>query len=214
MANDFRDAARSLNELTEELRRTGIGRPTADLLRRQSAANSIPATATRDLENVLSSTVGELRGLGSGLGESAKAIQEGFASLSRSLPGFSNSALGGLTSGGGLGSLLKSGFGLAPLALSVAKLFGGGGEDEVPTFESFAPSVPLNLRAANADGPLQSFPQAMRGAGNEVRSVPQVVVNVSAMDSQSFMDRSDDIARAVRSAMLHMHPLNDVVDEI
>jgi hypothetical protein len=34
------------------------------------------------------------------------------------------------------------------------------------------------------------------------------------MDSQSFMDRSNDIARAVRDAMIHMHPLNDVVGEI
>ena len=40
------------------------------------------------------------------------------------------------------------------------------------------------------------------------------VVNVSAMDSQSFMDRSGDIARALRDAMLHMHPVNDVIGEI
>jgi len=34
---------------------------------------------------------------------------------------------------------------------------------------------------------------------------------VNAMDSQSFMDRSTDIANAVREAMLNMHPINDVV---
>jgi hypothetical protein len=39
-------------------------------------------------------------------------------------------------------------------------------------------------------------------------------VNVSAMDSQSFMDRSDDIASAVRAAMLNMHPINDVVADL
>ena len=38
--------------------------------------------------------------------------------------------------------------------------------------------------------------------------------NVQALDSQSFMDRSHDIARAVRDAMLHMHPVNDVIDEL
>jgi hypothetical protein len=38
-----------------------------------------------------------------------------------------------------------------------------------------------------------------------------VTVNVSAMDSQSFMDRSNDIASAVREAMLNLHPINDVV---
>jgi hypothetical protein len=39
-------------------------------------------------------------------------------------------------------------------------------------------------------------------------------VNVNAMDSQSFMDRSDDIASAVRAAMLNMHPINDVVADL
>ena len=43
---------------------------------------------------------------------------------------------------------------------------------------------------------------------------PQVTVNVNAMDTQSFLDRSEDIASAVRDAMLHMHPLNDVIGEL
>ena len=211
MANELQDAARSLSELTEELRRTGIGRPTSAEL--GGSASTVASNASRDLENTLTSTASELRSLGSGFSDSAKAIQEGFATLGRSLPGFSNGVLGQITGGGGVGSLLKSGFGLAPLALSIAKLFGGGDEAE-PAFAKYELPAPQSLSAANADGPLQGLPQAVRGAGGELRSVPQVVVNVSAMDSQSFMDRSDDIARAVRSAMLHMHPLNDVVDEI
>ena len=48
--------------------------------------------------------------------------------------------------------------------------------------------------------------------GKLVEALPtQVTVNVSAMDSQSFMDRSGDIASAVREAMLNLHPINDVV---
>lgn len=211
MANELQDAARSLSELTEELRRTGIGRPTSAEL--TGSAQTVSSNASRDLENALTSTAGELRNLGSGISESAKTIQDGFATLGRSLPGFSNGVLGQLGGGGGVGSLLKSGFGLAPLALSIAKLFGGG-EETAPALERYELPASQSLIAANVDGPLHGLPHAVRGAGGEVRSVPQVVVNVSAMDSQSFMDRSDDIARAVRSAMLHMHPLNDVVDEI
>jgi hypothetical protein len=45
-------------------------------------------------------------------------------------------------------------------------------------------------------------------------AAPQITVNISAMDSQSFMDRSDDIASAVRAAMLNMHPINDVVADL
>jgi hypothetical protein len=43
---------------------------------------------------------------------------------------------------------------------------------------------------------------------------PHVVVNVNALDTQSFLDRSSDIARAMRDAMLHMHPVNDMISEI
>jgi hypothetical protein len=42
----------------------------------------------------------------------------------------------------------------------------------------------------------------------------QIVVNVQAMDSRSFLDHSGDIAQAVREAMLNMHSLNDVVSEL
>ena len=41
-----------------------------------------------------------------------------------------------------------------------------------------------------------------------------VQINVQAMDSRSFLDHSDEIARAVREAMLHSHSLNDVVSEL
>jgi hypothetical protein len=34
------------------------------------------------------------------------------------------------------------------------------------------------------------------------------------MDAQSFLDRSSDIAQAVRSAMLNMSSINDVVNEL
>jgi hypothetical protein len=42
----------------------------------------------------------------------------------------------------------------------------------------------------------------------------QIVVNVQAMDSRSFIDHSQEIAQAVREAMLNMHALNDVVSEL
>jgi hypothetical protein len=42
----------------------------------------------------------------------------------------------------------------------------------------------------------------------------QVTVHVNAMDSQSFMDRSSDIASAVREAMLNLHPINDVISNL
>ncbi len=43
---------------------------------------------------------------------------------------------------------------------------------------------------------------------------PQITVNVQAMDARSFLDRSNDIALAVRDAMLNMNAINDVVNEL
>ncbi|MCC6364698.1 MAG: hypothetical protein IT165_14350 [Bryobacterales bacterium] len=40
-----------------------------------------------------------------------------------------------------------------------------------------------------------------------------VVVNVQAMDSRSFLDHRDDIASAVREALLNSHPLGDYLAE-
>jgi hypothetical protein len=45
-------------------------------------------------------------------------------------------------------------------------------------------------------------------------AAPQITVNVQAMDARSFMDRSNDIALAVRDAMLNMNAINDVVNEL
>lgn len=45
-------------------------------------------------------------------------------------------------------------------------------------------------------------------------AAPQITVNVQAMDAQSFLDRSNDIAQAVRSAMLTMSSINDVVNDL
>jgi hypothetical protein len=81
-----------------------------------------------------------------------------------------------------------------------------------------APPPAVQLEAATSSG--GGLRSVSRGAGEEARVVesraaaPQVVVNVSAMDSQSFLNRSHDIARAVRDAMLHMDPLNDVIGEL
>jgi hypothetical protein len=42
----------------------------------------------------------------------------------------------------------------------------------------------------------------------------QITVQVQAMDARSFMDRSSDIAAAVRDAMLNLNSINDVVSNL
>ena len=61
-------------------------------------------------------------------------------------------------------------------------------------------------------------PQTQAATGSspatQSTSTPQITVNVQAMDARSFLDRSSDIAAAVREAMLNLNSINDVVNDL
>lgn len=108
--------------------------------------------------------------------------------------------------GGGLGLL-------SPLISGIASLFGGSSAPApLPLYVPPSPvAIDGALRSAGsgtAPSAQQSSPATPAPAS---AAAPQVTVHVNAMDSQSFMDRSADIASAVRAAMLNLHPINDVV---
>ncbi len=163
------------------------------------------------------------------IGELTQATTESIGAMGglgrelNGLPGVLATLAGGVKGGGsGLGSPLKSGLGLTPLWVKIAGLFRGRGEEPQPPAPYLGPP-PLELEVANTGGILAGLPRVVRGVGGEPRAVeheravvwqPQVTVNVSAMDSRSFLDRQEDIARAVREAMLHMHPVNDLISEL
>jgi hypothetical protein len=113
---------------------------------------------------------------------------------------------------------------IAPLARLVIGLFGGGEEPAPAPLAKFA--LQARMRFDAADGPGASLLAADYGqdglprayapekAGQTGQAGAQVTVNVQAMDSRSFLDHKEDIARAVREAMLNSHSLNDVVSEL
>jgi hypothetical protein len=128
-------------------------------------------------------------------------------------------------SGSSAGSVASSLFGgalgfLSPIISGIASLFGGGSSTPQP-LPIYTPPSPVSI-----GGVVQATPVASQTSGGSTASAapannssptnfsPQITVNVSAMDSQSFMDRSNDIASAVREAMLNMHPINDVVADL
>src|SRR5436305_1967821 len=76
--------------------------------------------------------------------------------------------------------------------------------------EEFRAIAPPGRRGIPGAQPIIVGVTGIGGAGS-ASNAPQITVNVNAMDSQSFMDRSGYIASAVREAMLNLHPINDVV---
>jgi hypothetical protein len=126
------------------------------------------------------------------------------------------------TAGNVASSLFGGALGLiSPIVSGIAHLFGGGASTpvELPVYQAPQPvSIDGTLRGAVPAGSAATAGAGASGptgpAGNQTTYAPRITVNVNAMDSQSFMDRSSDIASAVREAMLNNHPINGVVADL
>jgi hypothetical protein len=143
---------------------------------------------------------------------------------------------GGSTAGDILSTVFRSGLGVAPLVTGLLRLFGGGDEPAPAPLVKYAAPPSIRQEAAQWGGQVADVdydqtgearwngatPQPGRMApagmatdtGSPERTAPQVIVQVQAMDSRSFMDHSQEIARAVREAMLNSNAINDVVSEL
>jgi hypothetical protein len=103
---------------------------------------------------------------------------------------------------------------LSPIVSGIMSLFGGGGSSQ-PALTTYTAPPPIAIDGflkPLSSGSAQGTAQA--GGAPASAAPTQVTVHVNAMDSQSFMDRSADIASAVREAMLNLHPINDVISNL
>lgn len=188
------------------------------------------------LEQVLSQAVGPLGGSGSlasemeqltgqlqrlqSLNEAALESMRTNTQVVQSSSSSTSSGSGSTSVGGTILSALGMGLGIGPLISGVLKLFGGGDASSAPPaltkFE--LPSSQSVSAGVSSVVPGAAF-AVDYAQGNAPRPVtvpaaaPQITVQVQAMDSQSFLDHSNDIAMAVRQAMLETSVLNDVVRE-
>ena len=147
-----------------------------------------------------------------------------------------SSSDGGSTLGSVASSVLKSGFGLAPLISGLVSLFSGGDTPAPAPLVKYAMPAAADFQAAESQGQVtgldydqNGMPRSYAPAGASAGASgntngggssavsgasPQITVNVQAMDARSFMDRSNDIALAVRDAMLNLNSINDVVNDL
>ena len=118
-------------------------------------------------------------------------------------------------------TVLGFGLGLGPLITGLMSLFGGGGSNQPPPLVPYIAPLPVNAEAgfsASDPGTVFGVDSAQGGLprpNTSSSTAPsQITVQVQAMDSQSFLDHSQDIAMAVRQAMLESTTLNDVIREV
>ena len=155
---------------------------------------------------------GDLAGLFGGL-----ATQGNATTKAQAQPQKTGSALESVVQ-----TVFESGLGLVPLVGGLLGLFAGGDDPPPASLVKYAMPQRISFNAAESAGTIQNvdYDQAGRprvysniGSG-EPAGAPQVTVNVQAMDARSFLDRSGDIAAAVREAMLNLNSINDVVNEL
>jgi len=111
--------------------------------------------------------------------------------------------------------LLGGGLSLMPLVSLFSSLFGGGQSQQPSPLAPYSLPPSLNLESTTNNQDVvwgdNGLPRAASGGSSGMQ---QITVQVQAIDSQSFLDHSDDIAQAVRQAMLNMSSLNDVVSNL
>lgn len=131
----------------------------------------------------------------------------------------------GSSTASSIGQSLSNAFGigsaLSPLISGIVSLFGGGGSSEAAPLTQYIPPSKVSIDAGVSDaapGQVFGVDSAQGGQPRPVDSAstqsPQITIQVQAMDSQSFLDHSNDIAMAVRQAMLESSVLNDVIREV
>jgi hypothetical protein len=112
--------------------------------------------------------------------------------------------------------------GISPVITGLFRLLGASGNDDesaLPTPFALPRSVAVDS-GLTADRSINSVSYGQQGAIRAAPAVQQVQqpspvqITVQAIDSRSFLDHRDEIARAVREAILDSHSLNDVVAEI
>lgn len=118
---------------------------------------------------------------------------------------------------------LGGGLSVMPLISLISGLFGGSQAQQPAQLAPYSMPAALNLESTtnyqNVVWGDNGLPRAAGAPPTTPSTTPssaatQVTVQVQAIDSQSFLDHSDEIAQAVRQAMLSMHSINDVVTDL
>ena len=130
---------------------------------------------------------------------------------------------GGASTAGNIGNIVSGLLGntlsLSPIISGLLSLFGGGGTSTAAAPTPFQLPASVHDQAGLTGGSNGQIVPVDYGQSGQPRapgasSSPQINIQVNAMDSQSFLDHSDEIAQAVREAMLSSHALNDVIADL
>jgi hypothetical protein len=185
-----------------------------------SSVTGLAQNSSSDITEQLTSLTTQISSLSSIQQSQISALQDNTQALTESTSKSSSGASVGSTVESAASSFLGGGLSsLSPLIGGLLSLFGGGGGQTLAAPSLFMlPSPVQSNTGLTASAPGQVVPVSYGDTGQpraqSANASPQVTIQVNAMDSQSFLDHSDDIANAVKQAILNSNSLNDVISSL
>lgn len=200
------------NTLVDELLRVTAANGAA-----QNADGVVNLSTASDALRALTSQLNVLSGLYEA--QSSRAQEDAVPAAQNTRARVTEVASALTTVTGAAGGILGGGLTLAPLISGIARLFGfGASQPELAPLTQFTLPGPVALEGAVSQAGASSVAAISYGQNGLPRAIPpggsNISVNVQTFDSRSFLDHSEEIARAVREAMLSSHALNDVIAEV
>ena len=174
------------------------------------------------LESGNSSLVGQIREIGLSTSSTLGKIGQSVASSSQSSTAPSSIGKEVLNAfnplaGSKTSSVLTSLF-LGPVWKGLFSLFNRRSEDQPapPTPFAFPQDTRTDLNAVlGRDGQNVGIRSDAFGLSQSTQPAPSSInISIQALDARSILDRSDDIAAALKQAMLSNHDINDNLNEI
>jgi hypothetical protein len=185
-----------------------------------SIGGGLAESGSSDVTEQLTSLTTEITSLTSAQQSQISALQDNTQAVTQNT---TSKASGGSSVGSTVESAASSFLGgglssLSPLIGGLLSLFGGGGQTLAAPSPFILPAPVQSQAGLTASAPGQ-VSQVSYGATGQPRAQSaggsaQVTIQVNAMDSQSFIDHSDDIANAVKQAILNSNSLNDVISAL
>ncbi len=183
-----------------------------------SLGNVASTSSSSEVTDQLASLAEQITSLTSAQQEATSALQDNTQAVTQN----TSAKSGGSSTAGTVESAVSSFLGgglstLSPLLGGLLSLFGGGGGQTLAVEPPYMLPSPVQSEAgvtASAPGQVMPVSYGNTGQARAASPGPQVTIQVNAMDSQSFLDHSDDIAMAVKQAILNSSSLNDVIADL
>jgi len=185
-----------------------------------SGVGNLSQNTSSDVTEQLTSLTSQITSLTSIQQSQITALQDNTQAITQNTSKASSGSSVGSTVESAASSFLGGGLSsLSPLIGGILNLFGGGGGQTLAAPSPFMLPAPVQSEAGiTASAPGQASPVSYSDSGQprapSASAAPQITIQVNAMDSQSFLDHSDDIANAVKQAILNSNSLNDVISSL